>query len=120
MKQVWKYNIYERPIEFWDYYDMLDDYKSLETSYNVATKEPMIYDEPDTIALNLICADLYEHYEHEKKYHIKRTSPLTRVVGYENLGGRKERLLNYCLAYMKKILKKKDFEKFTSFVRQIA
>lgn len=118
MKQVWKYNLYQRPMNFWDYYDLLDDCAGVEAALNLAKKEEMITDDDSFILLNLVCADMYEHFENEKRYHIKKTDQLIkRVGGYTDLGGRKERFINYCLSFMKKVLYPKDYAKFQSWVR---
>ena len=118
MKNVWKYNAYERPMGFWDYYDLLDDCGGLVKAMNLAKKEELIEDEDSFIALNLICADMYECYEHDKKYQIKKINPIIRILGgYTELGGRKERLINYCLSYLKKELHSKDFSKLQNWLR---
>lgn len=118
-KQVWRLNLYERPMCFWDYYDLLDDYKTLEPAYRVAKEEEMIADSAQKRALSLICADLYLAYEQNKKYQQKATVRFIRKIGgypfFSVDSGPK--LVNKCLNFLRNELHDKDFAKFRDWLK---
>ena len=117
-KQVWRLNLYERPMCFWDYYDLLDDYKKIEPAFRVAKEEEMIGDSVEVRAISLICADLYRHYEKSSLYQQKNTIRFIKKLGGYSFfsvdSGPK--LLNKCIRLMKEELHDKDFVKLRNWL----
>jgi hypothetical protein len=119
MKKVWEINLLEKGrMEFWDYYDLIEDSHSPEVALNSLAKKEY----NDDSEFWILCAYLYREWEHDRKVPAGAILKyIKRAGGYEKFKcDRMKELYALIRKKTKPILAPnknyKDFPKFTEFL----